>query len=52
MTDELLAFGVSKMRDYGLVGGGDAKTARDSHNDRRALEADLSISWFRPADPR
>jgi NitT/TauT family transport system substrate-binding protein len=25
MTDELLAFGVSKMRDYGLVGGGDAK---------------------------
>jgi NitT/TauT family transport system substrate-binding protein len=26
MTDELLAFGVSKMRDYGLVTGGDAKT--------------------------
>jgi NitT/TauT family transport system substrate-binding protein len=26
MTDELLAFGVSKMRDSGLVGGGDAKT--------------------------
>jgi NitT/TauT family transport system substrate-binding protein len=26
MSDELLAFGVSKMRDYGLVSGGDAKT--------------------------
>jgi NitT/TauT family transport system substrate-binding protein len=26
MTDELLAFGVKNMRDYGLVTGGDAKT--------------------------
>ena len=26
MSDELLAFGVNKMRDYGLVAGGDAKT--------------------------
>ena len=26
MSDELLAFGVNKMREYGLVSGGDAKT--------------------------
>jgi NitT/TauT family transport system substrate-binding protein len=27
MTDDLLAFGVAKMKEYGLVTGGDAKTA-------------------------
>ena len=26
MNDELMAFGVAKMREYGLVTGGDAKT--------------------------
>jgi NitT/TauT family transport system substrate-binding protein len=37
MGDDLLAYGVRKMREYGIVAGGDARRTGLLHDDRRAL---------------
>ena len=44
MSDELLAYGHRKMKEYAIVAGGDAATQRPADDDRRALAARRSTS--------
>ena len=37
MTDALLAYGIAKMKEYGIVDSGDAKTNGHRRDDRGAL---------------
>ena len=52
MTDDLLAYSVAKMKQYGIVDSGDTLDARRRRHDRRAHEGLSSTRWCAPASPR
>ena len=43
MSDELLAYGHRKMREYAIVTGADTATARSPDDDRQAVAADARV---------
>ena len=52
MTDELLAYSVAKMKEFGIVDSGDALNARRRRHDRRAHARISSTRWCGPASSR
>ena len=51
MTDELLAYSLARMKEYGIVDSGDSRDAGHRRHDRRAHAIASSARWCAPGSP-